>query len=199
MSRHQPWPFRLGFLHAIFAEYALSGSITGEMRLERRTSSRPRSASPTQGRAALPCRRARFPAPPRQDRLVNARLAARSRFGRHVGGSVVNLLELAPNFTEFGKGFLNPSPYLACGVRGERCQALRFNRKRAKLKQLLGIRARLALLAVILVAPLMLDRARSLEDTRSQADRAGLRRNLPISRSTAPIPSAKSSPRSRRC
>jgi diguanylate cyclase (GGDEF)-like protein len=42
-----------------------------------------------------------------------------------------------------------------------------FNRKRAKLKQLLGIRARLALLAVILVAPLMLDRARSLEDTRS--------------------------------
>jgi len=45
---------------------------------------------------------------------------------------------------------------------------LSFNRKRAKLKQLLGIRARLALLAVILVAPLMLDRARSLEDTRSR-------------------------------
>jgi hypothetical protein len=43
-----------------------------------------------------------------------------------------------------------------------------FNRKRAKLKQLLGIRARLALLALILVAPLMLDRARSLEDTRSK-------------------------------
>ena len=38
-----------------------------------------------------------------------------------------------------------------------------FNRKRAKLKQLLGIRARLALLALILVAPLMLERARSLE------------------------------------
>ncbi len=43
-----------------------------------------------------------------------------------------------------------------------------FNRKRAKLKQLLGIRARLALLAVILVAPLMLERARSLEDTRAR-------------------------------
>jgi diguanylate cyclase (GGDEF)-like protein len=43
-----------------------------------------------------------------------------------------------------------------------------FNRKTAKLKQLLGIRARLALLALILVAPLMLDRARSLEDTRSK-------------------------------
>src|SRR5690349_8413301 len=43
-----------------------------------------------------------------------------------------------------------------------------FNRKKAKLKPLLGIRARLALLAVILVAPLMLERARSLEDTRGK-------------------------------
>src|SRR3569832_2651541 len=43
-----------------------------------------------------------------------------------------------------------------------------FNRKRVKLKQVLGIRARLALLAVILVAPLMLDRIRSLEDTRTK-------------------------------
>ena len=41
-----------------------------------------------------------------------------------------------------------------------------LNRKRAKLKQVLGIRARLALLAVILVAPLMLERIRSLEDAR---------------------------------
>jgi diguanylate cyclase (GGDEF)-like protein len=43
-----------------------------------------------------------------------------------------------------------------------------FNRKRAKLKKLLGIRARLALLALIVVAPLMLDRARSLEDGRTK-------------------------------
>jgi len=43
-----------------------------------------------------------------------------------------------------------------------------FNRKRVKLKALLGIRARLALLALILVAPLMLERARSLEDTRAK-------------------------------
>jgi len=43
-----------------------------------------------------------------------------------------------------------------------------FNRKRAKLKQVLGIRARLVLLALILVAPLMLERARSLEDARSK-------------------------------
>jgi diguanylate cyclase (GGDEF)-like protein len=43
-----------------------------------------------------------------------------------------------------------------------------FNRKRVKLKQLLGLRARLALLTLILVAPLMLERARSLEDARSK-------------------------------
>jgi diguanylate cyclase (GGDEF)-like protein len=43
-----------------------------------------------------------------------------------------------------------------------------FNRNRVKLKKLLGIRARLALLAVILVAPLMLERARSLEDARTK-------------------------------
>ncbi len=42
-----------------------------------------------------------------------------------------------------------------------------FNRKRVKLKKVLGIRARLALLALILVAPLMLERARSLEDART--------------------------------
>lgn len=43
-----------------------------------------------------------------------------------------------------------------------------FNRNRVKLKKLLGIRARLALLAVMLVAPLMLERARSLEDNRAR-------------------------------
>src|SRR3954468_6583445 len=43
-----------------------------------------------------------------------------------------------------------------------------FSRKTAKLKKLLGIRARLALLALILVAPLMLERARSLEDARAR-------------------------------
>jgi diguanylate cyclase (GGDEF)-like protein len=43
-----------------------------------------------------------------------------------------------------------------------------FNRKRVKLKKVLGIRARLALLALILVTPLMLERVRSLEDTRNK-------------------------------
>ena len=40
-----------------------------------------------------------------------------------------------------------------------------FNRNRAKLKKLLGIRA---LLALLLVAPLMLERVRSLDDTRAR-------------------------------
>jgi diguanylate cyclase (GGDEF)-like protein len=43
-----------------------------------------------------------------------------------------------------------------------------FSRKGAKLKKLLGIRARLALLALMLVAPLMLERARSLEGARAR-------------------------------
>ena len=43
-----------------------------------------------------------------------------------------------------------------------------FNRNRVKLKKLLGIRARLAMLAVMVVAPLMLERVRSLEDTRAR-------------------------------
>ncbi|MCA6118387.1 diguanylate cyclase [Bradyrhizobium sp. WSM 1738] len=43
-----------------------------------------------------------------------------------------------------------------------------FSRNRVKLKKLLGIRARLAMLAVLLVAPLMLDRVRSLEDARAK-------------------------------
>ena len=73
-----------------------------------------------------------------------------------------------------------------------------FNRKRAKLKKLLGIRARLALLALILVAPLMLERARSLEDTRAKQV-AQAAQEFSAWRSTAPIPSAKSSRRSRPC
>ncbi len=43
-----------------------------------------------------------------------------------------------------------------------------FHRNRLKLKKLIGIRARLALLALILVAPLMLERAHSLEENRSR-------------------------------
>src|SRR4051794_1486788 len=45
---------------------------------------------------------------------------------------------------------------------------VRYNRNRLRLKKLVGIRARLALLALILVAPLILERARSLEDARAK-------------------------------
>ena len=65
-----------------------------------------------------------------------------------------------------------------------------FNRKRVKLKKLLGIRARLALLALILVAPLMLERVRSLEDTRTKQI-ALASPNSPASPSTAPTRSAR--------
>ena len=43
-----------------------------------------------------------------------------------------------------------------------------FKRKKSRLDKLPGIRARLALLALILVAPLMLERARSLEEARNK-------------------------------
>ncbi len=63
---------------------------------------------------------------------------------------------------------MNPSLYLGSRGSGAKMSGVTFNRNRVKLKKLLGIRARLALLAVILVAPLMLERARSLEDTRAK-------------------------------
>src|SRR4051812_22136545 len=52
--------------------------------------------------------------------------------------------------------------------RGPRMSRVKLNRNRVRLKRLLGIRARLALLALILVASLMLERARSLEDERAK-------------------------------
>src|SRR6267142_5026943 len=73
---------------------------------------------------------------------------------------------ISSNFTKFGKGFLKPSLYVP--MRGAWMSGVTFNRNRVKLKKLLGIRARLALLAVILVAPLMLERVRALDDTRSR-------------------------------
>ncbi len=53
-------------------------------------------------------------------------------------------------------------------MRGKQMSGVTFNRNRLKLKKLLGIRARLAVLALLLVAPLMLDRVRSLEDARTK-------------------------------
>ena len=43
-----------------------------------------------------------------------------------------------------------------------------YNRRKMKLKRLFGIRGRLVLLALILVVPLMFERARSLEDARTK-------------------------------
>ena len=71
------------------------------------------------------------------------------------------------NFTKFGKGFLSHSRYLGPGA-GKKMSRVAFSRKRVKLKKVLGIRARLALLALLLVAPLMIERVRSLEETRGK-------------------------------
>ena len=73
---------------------------------------------------------------------------------------------ISSNFTKFGKGFLKPSLYLA--EWGAGMSSITFDRHRVKLKKLMGIRARLAMLAVMLVAPLMLERVRSLENTRAR-------------------------------
>jgi len=62
-----------------------------------------------------------------------------------------------------------------------------FSRKRVKLKKLLGIRARLALLALMLVAPLMVERVRSLEDTRAKQIAAASEENANLVRHSADI------------
>src|SRR6266436_2451794 len=85
----------------------------------------------------------------------------------HARRPVVNLRGHS-NFSESGKVFLNHSLYPQMWGWGPKMSRVSFNRNRVRLKQLLGIRARLALLALILVAPLMLERARSLEDTRAK-------------------------------
>src|SRR5215210_4499059 len=74
----------------------------------------------------------------------------------------------ASKFNDFEKLFLKHSLYPAIWGRGPKMSRVNFNRNRVKLSKLLGIRARLALLALILVAPLMLERARSLEDARAK-------------------------------
>jgi diguanylate cyclase (GGDEF)-like protein len=51
---------------------------------------------------------------------------------------------------------------------GSKMSRVSFHRNRLKLKKLIGIRARLALLGLILVAPLMMERAHSLEENRSR-------------------------------
>src|SRR5580765_8130246 len=62
-----------------------------------------------------------------------------------------------------------------------------FSRKRVKLKKLLGIRARLALLALMLVAPLMIERVRSLEETRARQIAAASEENANLARHSTNI------------
>src|SRR3982074_2743948 len=88
-------------------------------------------------------------------------------FGRHDILSVVSLRG-SFEFYQIRERLLEAFSLSCMWGRGTTMSRIAFNRKRVKLKKLLGIRARLALLALILVAPLMLERARSLEDTRGK-------------------------------
>src|ERR1700736_3541343 len=88
-------------------------------------------------------------------------------FGRHEILSVVSLQE-SFEFYQIRERLLESLSLPCMWGGGTKMSRVSFNRKRVKLKKLLGIRARLALLALILVAPLMLERARSLEDARAK-------------------------------
>src|SRR5689334_20756825 len=135
-------------------------------------------------RDALPCTRAQCPAPPEPGRLVKTWLAALPFLSRLVP---ISSGKLRPSleFYQVRERLFEPFT-LPCAAGGG-SPALTFNRNRFKLKKLLGIRARLALLAVMLVAPLMLERVRSLEDTRASKSPPP-RKNTPISPITAPRP-----------
>src|ERR1700687_2070507 len=88
-------------------------------------------------------------------------------FGRHDLPSVVRLRG-SFEFYQIRERLLEAFSLPCMWGRGTTMSRVTFNRKRAKLKKLLGIRARLALLALILVAPLMLERVRSLEANRAK-------------------------------
>src|ERR1700720_1966887 len=88
-------------------------------------------------------------------------------FGRHEILSVVSLQE-SFEFYQIRERLLESLSLPCMWGQGTKMSRVTLNRKRVKLKKLLGIRARLALLALILVAPLMLERARSLENARNK-------------------------------
>src|SRR5216684_6642933 len=88
-------------------------------------------------------------------------------FGRHDLLSIVSLRG-SFEFYQIPERLLEAFSLPCMWGRGTTMSRVTFNRKRVKLKKLLGIRARLALLALILVAPLMLERARSLENNRAK-------------------------------
>src|SRR5882757_6759245 len=121
-----------------------------------------RSISPSPGHVALPWLRARFPAPRSRGRSVNSSWS--SLASCWLCHKFADFLE----FYQVRERLFEPLALFCAAGQGTSMSGVTFNRNRVKLKKLLGIRARLALLAVILVAPLMLERARSLEDTRAR-------------------------------
>src|ERR1700738_1747022 len=88
-------------------------------------------------------------------------------FGSHEILSVVSLRG-SFEFYQIRERLLEPLSLPCMWGQGTKMSRVTLNRKRGKLKKLLGIRARLAWLALILVGPLMLERVRSLEANRAK-------------------------------
>src|SRR5207237_5864950 len=103
---------------------------------------------------------------PQPARLVKAELTW-WEFQQPSAPAMVDLRILL-QFYRVQAGLFQPFPIPLRWGTGTKMPSIRFNRNRVRLKRLLGIRPRLALLALILVAPLMLERTRSLESDRSK-------------------------------
>ena len=159
-ARHQRRPFRLALPARGFRRTrAARASITGEMAVASNVFDTAISVTDARSRRASLHARAMscstWTRPFGKDLVsgVVISLASCPDFGRKFYG-------ISSNFTKFGKGFLKPS--LLPSVWGARMSGVTSTAIRVtKLKKLLGIRARLAMVAVMLVAPLMLSASRS--------------------------------------
>src|ERR1700724_978060 len=151
-------PFGLGLLDAIFAEHALAG---GDDRLDRLGADGFGDRDQRDRRRVAPgitagCR----------DLLAHRRNTLRSIHGFHP----VNAASNDSNFSKTAKTTFTCVPY--CGTRGRGCTMLDNQAKPPKpsswrSKPILSIRARLLVLALLAIAPLVFDRIHGLELARS--------------------------------
>src|SRR5271154_102635 len=157
-------PFGLGLLDAILAEHALPGS---DDRLDRLGAKGFRDRDQRDGRGIAP-----GIAAGRRDLLAHAGDAFRSIHGFHQ----INAASNDSNFSKTAKTTFRCVPY--CGTRGRGCVMLDNHTKARKpsswrSKPILSIRARLLVLALLAIAPLVFDRVHGLELARGhRIDRA---------------------------
>src|ERR1700722_17123364 len=157
-------PFGLGLLDAILAEHALP---CGDHRLDRLGAEHLRDRDQRDRRRVAP-----GIAAGRRDLLAHAGDAFRSIHGFHL----VNAASNDSNFSKTAKTTFRCVPY--CGPRGRGCVMLDNHTKARKpsswrSKPILSIRARLLVLALLAIAPLVFDRVHGLELARGhRIDRA---------------------------